>query len=171
MDDSPTSSSCFIDTGVFFAAFNKDDTYHTDASLLLISSIMGWFGRVYTSTYIVDEVMTLTKARIGGSLAIRVAERIQSSRKITVLKVEEREEVLTASFGKFKKYSDMRGLSFTDCTTLALQDNHKIECLLTFEENFRLLVPMLLGEGYQKILDTEHRRLLTGVAQELGITF
>ena len=162
-------SSCFIDTGVFFAAYNRNDEMHLDGALILVSSVLGWFGKVYTSTYVIDETLTLTKAKMGGADAVRLSEDITSSNKITKLNVDGDETILRDALAKFKEYSDVRGLSFTDCTTLVLGERLKIGVLLSFDESFKAFVPMLLGEGYHDSLSEERRDILTKVAQRLGI--
>ncbi len=160
---------CFIDTGVFFAAYNKNDEMHLDGTLLLVSSVLGWFGKVYTSTYVIDETLTLAKAKLGGKEAVRLAESITRSKRITMVKVDEDEKTLQASLEEFKEHSDVRGLSFTDCTTLVLRKRMKIGILLSFDRNFRPFVPVLLGEGYHEALSNEQRDLVVKVAQRLGI--
>ncbi len=142
---------------------------HTDGTLLLISSLLGWFGKAYTSTYVLDETLTLAKARIGGREAVDLSEKILESEKIVMLGVEERAEILSDALGKFKKYSDLKGLSFTDCTTLSLRENHAIHYLMSFERNFKPLVPRLLGEDYHRTLSENQKQMLATVAKKLGI--
>jgi predicted nucleic acid-binding protein len=161
--------SCFIDTGVFFAAYNKNDEMHHDGALALVSSMLGWFGKVYTSTYVIDETLTLTKAKMSGPDAVRLSEDITGSKRITKLKVDEDEVVFQDALTRFKEHSEVRGLSFTDCTTLVLGDRLKIGTLLSFDRGFKPFVPALLGEGYHDSLSKERRDLLVKVAQRLGI--
>ncbi len=162
-------SSCFIDTGVFFAAYNRNDEMHLDGALVLLSSVLGWFGRVYTSTYVIDETLTLAKAKLGGQEAIRLAGDMLESKKITRLKVDEDENVLRDSLETFRRHSEVKGLSFTDCTTLVLRDRMKIGALMSFDRSFKPFVPLLLGEKYHEALSSEQLESLVKVAQRLGI--
>jgi len=166
---STAEGSCFIDTGIFFAAYNRSDEMNLDGSLVLVSCVLGRFGRVYTSTYVLDETFTLAKTRMGGSEAVRLAESIIGSKKITVVKVEQEEEAFGESLARFKEHSDVRGLSFTDCTTIVLGEKMKISALMSFDRGFKPFVPLLLGEGYHKTLSTEQRDVLGKIAQNLGI--
>lgn len=134
-----------------------------------MSSIMGWFGKVYTSSYILDELLTFTKMRVGANKAIDLAETLRTSNKITTLKVEEKPEILADAFVKFRKYADVTGLSFTDCTTLTLRETNKIGSLLSFERNFRTLVPRLVGENYQGGLSRGQQKLLARVAKKYRV--
>ncbi|MGA2664062.1 MAG: PIN domain-containing protein [Nitrososphaerales archaeon] len=162
-----SSSGCFIDTGVFFAAFNRNDEMHGDGAAALVSSMLGWFGRVYTSTYVIDEAVTLTKAKMGGPDAVRLADDIMGSKRIARLDVDE--ATVRDALATFRDRSDVRGLSFTDCTTLALVERMKVGTLLSFDGGFKPFVPALLGEGYHGSLSKERRDVLAKVAQRLGI--
>ena len=168
-DRESVESSCFIDTGVFFAASNTRDLLHKEAVLLLVSAVLGWFGRQYTSTYVFDETVTLAKTRIGGKQALNLAENILQSKKISILKIEERADILEDALSKFRKHSDMRGLSFTDCTTLALLERLKTKYVLSFDRNFRSFVPVLLGERYSESLTREEFELLLNVMKKLQV--
>ena len=155
--------------GVFFVAHNKNDEMHLNATAALTSSVLGWFGKAYTSSYVIDETLTLAKAKLGGPEARRLAESILQSKKITRVNVDEEESTFQDSFARFKEHLDVRGLSFTDCTTLVLSERLKIGTLVSFDSGFRPFVPMLLGEGYYRSLPRERRDLLAKIAQKLGI--
>ncbi len=161
--------SCFIDTGVFFAAYNKRDAMHLEGASVLVSSMLGWFGKVYTSTYVIDETLTLTKVKMSGPHAVRISEHIIGSKRITKLDVDKDETIFKDALSRFKKHSDVRGLSFTDCTTLVLGERLKIGTLLSFDRALKPFVPSLLGEGYHDSLSKERRDLLLKVAQRLNI--
>lgn len=170
-------TSCFVDTGVFFASYYEGDALHVDGALLLLSATLGWFGKTYTSTYVFDETITLAKAKLGGNKAVELAEYILNSKKITLLSVEDLNKAhdtklgktLNDALSKFKKHSEMRGLSFTDCTSLTLLEGMKIKCVLSFDGNFRSFAPKLLGEGYGSSLDRGESEILDKAAKELGI--
>ena len=161
--------SCFVDTGVFFAAYNKNDEMHLDGALILVSSLLGWFGKVYTSTYVIDETLTLTKAKMSGPDAVRLSEDITGSKRISKLNVDADEAIFREALVRFKEHSDVRGLSFTDCTTLVLGEKMRISTLLSFDRRFKPFVPVLFGEGFYDSLSKERRDLLVKVAHKLGI--
>ena len=111
-----------------------------------------------------------------GEEAVRLADYILNSKKIEILEVDEEGDddkklgkILEGALTKFKKNSEMRGLSFTDCTTLALLEKMKIKCILSFDSNFRPFVPRLFGEGYRVSLAREENVILTNAAEKLGI--
>ena len=142
---------------------------HNDGKLLLTSAILGWFGKVYTSTYVLDEAATLTKAKVGGEEAVRLVDGIIQSKIISVIEVENG-EILENTRKKFSKHKEMKGLSFTDCTTLTIQEKLKIHSVLSFDSNFRPFVPRLFGEDYNDILNDYERELLVGAMKSLRIS-
>jgi len=143
---------------------------HSEATPLLISAVLGWFGKAYTSTYVLDETLTLTKAKLGGREAVKLADSVTSSRRITTVRVEENDDVLGSAFEKFRRLLRVRGLSFTDCTTLALGEKMGIRTLLSFDKNFKPFVSLLLGEGYRSTLSRSQEDLLGRAADKLGIS-
>ncbi len=159
----------FIDTGVFFAAYNENDLMHDDAALLLISAVLGWFGKVYTSTYVVDETLTLTKSKLGGREAVRLAESLRNSKRISTIAVEGRTDAADVAFERFKEHWAVRGLSYTDCTTIALVEKMELKVVLSFDKGFRSLVPKVLGEGYRDSLPETQIELLRAGAKKLGV--
>jgi len=132
--------SAFIDAGMFVAAYNTRDRSHKEATDLIRAAIGEQYGSLYTSDYIFDEAVTLMLARTKNpEFAFGVGELIlgNPSRGIPsfaeLLHVDE--EVFSDAWTLFKRYAS-RGLSFTDCTTLALMKRAKIDVLLSFDRSF-----------------------------------
>lgn len=57
--------SVFIDTGVFYAQHDRDAPRHEPAADTMGSLASGGYGRLYTSDYVYDETVTLTRTRTG----------------------------------------------------------------------------------------------------------
>ena len=72
---------------------------------------------------------TLTKAKVGGEDALKLLDNILRSKRISIITVEDG-EILEDARGKFRKHEGIRGMSFTDCTTLTIQERMKIDCML-----------------------------------------
>lgn len=125
--------SAFIDSGVFFAACSLRDVYHDQAVKLLEKALRGEYGVLYTSDYIFDETVTLTRVRTRSiKAALLVGESILGSR-VRVLRVER--DIFDSAWEIFKQYQD-RNFSFTDCTSIALVREHKIDIILSFDDSF-----------------------------------
>lgn len=55
--------SVFVDTGVFYAHHDTDAERHDAAVAAFDALLDGTYGQRYTSEYILDEAVTLTRAR------------------------------------------------------------------------------------------------------------
>jgi predicted nucleic acid-binding protein len=127
----------FIDTGVFEAFHNKKDERHAKAREIISHIIRAEFGATFTSDYVFDEAVTLALARTGrGEAAMGVGRMIlgESSRSFIVLLRVGQEEFRRA-WALFGRYSS-KGLSFTDCSSLALMETMGIERMATFDSHF-----------------------------------
>jgi predicted nucleic acid-binding protein len=123
----------FVDTGAFFAIENERDRYHVEA-LDARHEFMARGERLVTSDYVLDEVYTLIRMRVGHAAAVDFGESIRASRFFRV------EQVTTADFETawriFRRYDD-QPFSFTDCTSFALMERLKIGVAFTFDRNYR----------------------------------
>jgi len=57
--------SILIDTGVFFAFYNRRDAHHLDSICLITHILEGRWGRPFTTVLVVSETTTLLRLRIG----------------------------------------------------------------------------------------------------------
>ena len=121
----------FIDTGAFHALANKSDSLH-DLVVAVFQEIVDQNAALYTSNYVVDETVTLIRARVGHKAAVVFMNSFDISR-IRVLRVTEADE--RASKQIFITYKD-KEFSFTDCTSFALMDRHGIDASLSLDKHF-----------------------------------
>lgn len=123
----------FVNTGAFFAIENERDRHHPEA-LDVRDELMSQGQRLVTSDYILDEVYTLIRMRVGHRAAVDFGESIRSSRFFRI------EPVTTADFEAawriFRRYDD-KPFSFTDCTSFALMERLKIGTAFTFDRSFQ----------------------------------
>ncbi|TQQ81489.1 type II toxin-antitoxin system VapC family toxin [Halonotius roseus] len=134
--------SVFVDTGVFFAHHDTDADRHADAVAALDAVLDGEYGQPYTSDYVLDETVTLTRVRTNSfGAAETVAERIQGKPPhpdvIELLHVEP--DDVTAAMATFRRYSDHE-LSFTDAMTIHLCESRGIDTVLSFDADFDGLI-------------------------------
>jgi len=67
----------FMDTGVFYAQFDRHASKHSLANEALRSALSSKHGKLYTSDYVFNETVTLTRKRTGRfEYAKRVSDRI-----------------------------------------------------------------------------------------------
>ena len=126
--------SVFIDSGIFFGAYSKDDEHHNEAIKLLEQALGGDFGTVFTSDYIFDETVTLVMVKSKDvSVAICIGEAILASDRIKVLPVKS--DIFDEAWQIFGQYGD-KHFTFTDCTSIALIKKYKIDSVLSLDAEF-----------------------------------
>ncbi|MGA3059765.1 MAG: type II toxin-antitoxin system VapC family toxin [Candidatus Bathyarchaeia archaeon] len=124
----------FIDTGIFVALHNADDHYHQRSKELIKNALTGNLGRIYTSDYIIDEAITTALVRTKKhDIAVDLGTYIIESPRIIKLVIDQ--DTFKAAWTKFKAYED-KGLSFTDCTSIALTEKHGIKQIMSFDCEF-----------------------------------
>lgn len=103
----------FTDTGAWYAFVDKSDAHHHAAS----QYIQNLTGPLVTSTYILDETVTLIKVHVGHSAAVRFGESLRQEQIARLVNVTEQDE--DKAWEIFVRHHD-KGFSFTDCTSFAL---------------------------------------------------
>ncbi len=121
-----------IDTNIFYAHHDRDAKNHKYAKKAITDVLKGEYGTPYTSDYIFDETVTLTRKHMGNFMEAKtIADRILD--KINLLYVDEK--IFEKSINNFEKYND-QPLNFTDITTITLFYKHNIDYLLSFNRDF-----------------------------------
>lgn len=135
------SKRVFGDTSFFFALLAKKDPAHQPA-LAAYGKLLRARGRVVTSDYIIDETLTLTKARINADRSLALLDRIEASEAIDF------EDITADRFARAKAYSRKHsdhGYSFTDCTSFILMRELNLRAALTTDRHF-------VEAGYEVLL-------------------
>lgn len=134
--------SIFVDTGVFFAHHDTDADRHAQAVAVFDELLTGEHGQPYTSDYVLDETVTLTRVRTGSfEAADTVASRILGEERFPnvfeMIHVEP--DDVREALETFRKYDD-QDLSFTDATSIHLCQSHGIDAVLSFDDDFDGLI-------------------------------
>jgi len=126
----------FVDTSAFIALEDKDDKEHKTALKYRekIRREETPFRALYTSNYILDEVLTLLRLKLGHQAAVTFGENVKRSKILRILRVTPTIE--NNAWKIFKKYGD-KDFSFTDCTSFALMEQEVISTAFTFDEHFQ----------------------------------
>ncbi|OGQ89622.1 MAG: hypothetical protein A2253_12070 [Deltaproteobacteria bacterium RIFOXYA2_FULL_55_11] len=118
----------FVDTGAFYAAINRNDENHREATAIFNSATEdGW--RLITSNFVVAETHALILARMGRELAVAWLRSIPAN-IIRVSKADE-EKAKRIIFG----YRD-KEFSFCDATSFALIERLRIKEAMAFDRHF-----------------------------------
>jgi predicted nucleic acid-binding protein len=122
----------FVDTGAFVARYVEGDQYHRVA-LHAWKRLERSTGALFTSSFVVDETLTLLGRRTTYAFAAARAEAIYASRVLTILRPDVSDE--SAAVDLFRKFADQK-VSFTDCVSFALMRRHRLKKAFTFDRHF-----------------------------------
>ena len=123
------NSILFIDTSGFYALLDKNDKNH-----IFIEKVISQFNKFYTSNYIIDELITLTRVRklkskkLNEFLSGLIEETICPVLRVT-------REIEKAAWEMFLKYYD-HNFSFTDCTSFILMKENGIQSACTLDKHY-----------------------------------
>ena len=123
------SDILFVDSGAFLAYFSKKDPDHEKARKVIDKTT-----EIIITDYIYDEILTLTRRRLGINPSIEIMDHIKHNKDIEVAVVTEKDKNKAEEI--FKKYTD-KDFSFTDCTTFAVIERLGLKNILSFDKHFR----------------------------------
>jgi len=119
----------FVDTGAWFAYVNAGDPEHQRVRPILDRPP----GRIVTSSYVFDETVTLTQARLGHRRAVTVGRALLDLALVELLSIVPADE--RAAWSLFEKRPD-KSYSFTDCTSFVLMRRERIATAVALDEHF-----------------------------------
>ena len=120
----------FVDTGAWYAYANRKDRDHARVA----ATLRPWKGRVVTSGFVFDEVVTLCLARgLGHAMATRIGGLLRTPSVVDLVHVTPEDE--RAAWALFRERPD-QGYSFTDCTSFVLMRRLGIERAAALDEHF-----------------------------------
>ncbi len=122
----------FVDTGAWYAPFNDLDIYHPRASAFM-QKLIGQKAWLFTSDYVIDETLTLMRARLGHGKAVEFGRWVLQSPLVKLINVDEK--IWQAAWNLFVRYDD-KYFSFTDCTSFAIMRQLGLRSAFAFDRNF-----------------------------------
>jgi predicted nucleic acid-binding protein len=125
-------SEVFADTGGFVALVDADDRNHR-AARRFVRGLAKQGRSLVTSTYVVDEAITLIRLRVGHAAAVGFGERLLRTRWCRVVDIDE--DLRRTAWDLFVRYDDQM-FSFTDCTSFALMRSMSVSEAFAFDGDF-----------------------------------
>jgi uncharacterized protein len=127
-----------LDSGVLVGARWAKDDLHAPARRALDQALRGRWGRPFVTDFVVDEAVILARVRsrshaLADDLAAFLLGEAPYPATLGLLRVDE--AAFTEARDLFRRHQD-RFLSFTDCTTLALAAQHRVDAVLSFDKGF-----------------------------------
>lgn len=134
--DGPTA--LFLDTGGLFAYFHPGATQHDEARAFMQAVGRGEipYRPLFTSTYVVDELVTLLQAKGRNEWAVDAFEMLTTSENVTVLR--ESRDQFEAVGERLSDFADHE-ISFTDHLTALQMDAENVEYVFTYDGDFQTL--------------------------------
>ena len=124
-----TGGRVFVDTSAWFAYVNAGDPDHRRVRDVLDDAP----DRLVSSTYVFDETVTLTQARLGHRRAVAVGRTLLDPAIVDLLRVTPVDE--RTAWALFERRSD-KSYSFTDCTSFVLMRRERIGHAIALDEHF-----------------------------------
>lgn len=125
----------FVDTGAWFAYVNRSDREHGPVA----RALEGFSGRLVTSNFVFDEIVTLCLVRLGRAAAERVGQALLDPGLVDLIRLTARDEM--AAWQLFLERGDKQ-YSFTDCTSFVLLRRLRLESAIALDRHFQ-------QEGFQ----------------------
>lgn len=139
-------SAIFIDTWGFLALGHRRDSYHQQVKQIYAEMLSAKIP-MYTSDYVLDEVITLIFKREIFQDAVKFVEGIFKARELGNLRIERvNSEVFQAAWELRLKFQDKPEISFTDLTSMVIMRERGIHYVLTGDEHF-----IQVGMGFVRI--------------------
>ena len=135
----------FIDSGFIYSYVNPKDKLHSIVAKKMRHIFHGKYGTIITSNYIIDEVLTLARARTKDCrLSFNIQQllniKLNKKRIFKIMVIDHFILPLIDTF--YQKYCE-KGLSYTDCSILAIMDKYRIQFLATTDNGFKGLVRVI----------------------------
>jgi uncharacterized protein len=121
----------FVGTSAFAALTDRRDRNHSSAKRILKTAARHR-RPLLTSTYVLDEAITLLRFKLGHDAATQFGERLAATSWCRVLEVDP--DVRAMAWQIFVRYRDQT-FSFTDCTSFALMRAMGLTEAFTFDRN------------------------------------
>jgi predicted nucleic acid-binding protein len=127
----------FVDTSAWLGFLSARDRHHR-----AVKAIVATFdGRLVSSNFVLDEVLTLCKARLGHAAAVQLGGALRDASLVTILRVNAEDE---ETAWKLFVTRDDQPYSFTDCTSFVLMRRLGLRDALALDDDFR-------REGFQVV--------------------
>ncbi|MBT9172124.1 MAG: 23S rRNA-specific endonuclease VapC20 [Syntrophomonadaceae bacterium] len=119
----------FVDTSAWYAYVNRTDPAHTSVR----NYLHNFHGKLVTSSYIFDELVTLVRLRMGHDSALRVGKLLRDPKSLLLEHVTPADD--NEAWTLFSARAD-KAYSFTDCTSFVVMRRLRISQALTLDAHF-----------------------------------
>jgi len=133
----------FIDTSAFLALEDESDEHHEEAVRFRDQEILRGHHECITTSYILDETLTLIRSRLSIPASIDFSKKIRRSQVVKIVSLSK--VIEDKALDLFEKYDD-KTFSCTDCVSFVVMQELGIQEAFTFDEHF-----VQVGMGFSKV--------------------
>lgn len=127
----------FVDTSAWLAQANAKDRAHAAVR----STLASFVGRLVTTNHVLDETLTLARARLGHAAAAALGGLLLDPEVVDLVRAEADDEA--AAWGLFLARADQR-YSFTDCVSFVVMLRLDLAVAAALDEDF-------VREGFETV--------------------
>ena len=127
-----------VDTSAWIALARINDLHH-DQAKAQFERVKQQRARLFISEYIFLEVVTVLLQRIGPAEALSTGRLLRNSRIVRFLSVDPPLVEKTWQFFQTQAMDLNRRASFTDCSSVVLIREHRLDRIFTFDRVFERL--------------------------------
>ena len=120
----------FVDTSGWYGFMRKEDPSHAAIKKI----IHEWAARLVTTNFVLDETLTLVRARAGHALAVHAGDTLRDPSLVELLRVFPEDE--ENAWSLFVKHKD-QDFSYTDCTSFSVMHRLGLETVLSTDHHFQ----------------------------------
>jgi len=136
----------FVDTWGWIAPGCRRDPHHDEVKRFY-QKVRHQRVPIYTSDYVLDEVVTLVFRREHFDAAVRFIEGILAASALGHVRIERvTPDRFLATWNLRKHFQDKPRISFTDLTSMVIMDERSISQVLTADEHF-----VQVGMGFSRV--------------------
>lgn len=121
-----------VDTSGLYALADRQDAEHQRAAECA-RSLATSGARLLVTDYILEEALTLARARAGAAAALKLLEIVERSAAFSLVWIGA--EQFQAAKNFFRKHAD-HDYSFTDCTSFVVMQQLRIRQAVTTDQHF-----------------------------------
>ena len=119
-----------VDTSGWYGFMRKEDPSHATIKKI----IHEWAARLVTTNFVLDETLTLVRARAGHALAVHAGDALRDPSLVELLRVLPEDE--ENAWSLFVKHKD-QDFSYTDCTSFSVMRRLGLETVLSTDHHFQ----------------------------------
>ena len=128
----------FVDSGAWIALSYPRDQHH-DNAVVIFNNLVQQNAQFLTTDYVIDETATRLRYDFSHSGAVEFFDFIESTKDTGILTVVEIDSSLFQEAEQLFRQYDTAKLSFTDCTSFAVCQQHDISEAFAFDQHFPMM--------------------------------